>query len=210
MRKRPALFGIPLGQWLTVLVIIAVVGTVLYPVFQKVRDPQNDNRHNCATNMKIFGLAFVQYEQDADEQMPPGRNAAGNGWASQVHSYANYGDVYMCPQDPQEGSYISYAENRNIAGQSYASFTAPAGTVELYEFTTLNCDPARPEAVSATGLAAPQDSRRHDDPPLYPFALNFLYADGHVKKLTLGQVSNGSQAVPPTHKGKYQATFAVE
>jgi len=207
MPRRYSLFGVPLGQWLTVLVIVALVYAIIFPVFQKVRQYRGPS---CISNMKILGLAFVEYEQDADEQTPPGRNSTGNGWAGQIHSYANYGDnVYHCPDDGHDDPYISYAENRNIAKQYVGNFTNAAGTVALYEFTTLNCDPSKPEAVSATGLSAPQDSTRHSSPQ-DPFGLNFGFADGHVKYLTPGQVSNGASAVPPTHKGNYLATFAVK
>lgn len=204
MRKRPTLFGIPLGQWLTVFIIIALIYAILYPVFQKARP----SRHgSCQSNLKILGTGLVQYSQDADENYPTGVNAAGNGWAGQIYPHNMPLRSYHCPDDPANPPFVSYAENQNISGQSLASFTAPAGTVELYEFTTLNCDPSKPETVSATGLTAPQDSARHDPKT---FALNFLFVDGHVKLLPPGQVSNGPQAVPPTHKGKYLATFAVK
>lgn len=89
------------------------------------------------------------------------------------------------------------------------TLTDPTATVALYEFSTLNCDPSTPEAVSATGLSAPQDSTRHDPKT---FALNFLLADGHVQMLTPAQVSNGPGAVSPKTLplGKMIRTFAVK
>ena len=203
--KRRLLFGIPIGQWLAVFVIVALMYAILFPVFQKVHEHSGPG---CASNMKQLGLAFIQYTQDADGSFPPGVNAAGSGWAGQLYPYARSQYVYRCPNDDHDGLFISYAENRNIARQNYEKFTNPAGTITLYEFTTLNCDPSKPETVSATGLNAPQDSTRHSRPQS-PFGLNFGFADGHVKYLTPGQVSGGSNAISPTHKGKYLATFAV-
>ena len=159
--------------------------------------------------MKQLGLALDQYEQNYSFTAPSGMNAAGNGWAGQLYPYVKSQRVYRCPNDGHDGAFISYAENQNIARQHYGNFTDPVGTVAFYEFTTLNCDPSKPEAVSATGLNAPQDSTRHSRPQ-DPFGLNFGFADGHVKYLTPGQVSGGADAVPPTHKGNYLATYAVK
>ncbi len=204
--KRRPLFGIPSGQWFAVFAIIALMYAILYPVFQKSRP----NPHgSCHYNLSKLGAALTQYEQDADGYSPPGVNVAGNGWAGQLYASTKSKGLYKCPDDSQEGNYISYAENRNVARKSTQEFVNPAGTVGFYEFTTLNCDYSKPETVSATGITAPQDSTRHNRPGS-PFGLNFLLADGHVKYLTPGQVSGGASAVPPTHKGSYLATFAVK
>jgi prepilin-type processing-associated H-X9-DG protein len=208
MPKRYSLFGVPLGQWLTALVIIALIYAIIFPVFQKVHE---GSRPSCQSNLKQLGLALIQYTQDADEKYPPGVNAAGNGWAGQIYPYTKSTYVYHCPDDPHNGSYVSYAENQNIVRQKLENFTDPASTVALYEFTTLNCDPAMPEAVSATGISAPQDSTRHDSPQA-PFALNFLMVDGSVKWLTPGRVSGGAPAVSPKMlpQGPLLKTFAVK
>ena len=160
-----------------------------------------------------LGLAYIQYSQDADEKFPQGLNTVGNGWAGQVYPFIKSTGVYQCTKDRQDGNYISYAENRNIAGLYYVSLTQPAATVELYEFSTLNCDPSTPETVSATGLQAPQDSTRHDSQNTNPqFGLNFLMTDGHVKWLTPEKVSNGPSALSPKAlpQGTFVQTFAVK
>ncbi len=204
--KRRPLFGIPPGQWFTVFAIIILVYAILYPVFHQM---PHGNRSACQSNLKQLGLALIQYEQDADENFPSGVNAGGNGWAGQLYPFTKSTGVYKCSDDPHDGSFISYAENRNVVKQYAGNFLDPQGTVALYEFTTLNCDPSKPETISATGLSAPQNNNRHSSPQS-PFGLNFLLADGHVKYLTPRQVSGGASAVPPTHKGNYLATFAVK
>ena len=202
----PRLFGISYKQMLAVLIIIGVMFAILYPVFQKVREP---HPRGCHSNLNQLGLAFIQYSQDADEKFPPGVNALNNGWAGQIYPYVKSVAVYHCPNDSQVGHSVSYAENQRIAGQSLENFTSPAHSVAVYEETTLNCDPSIPETVSATGLTAPQSSTRHD--PL-TFGLNYLAVDGHVRMLKPGQISSGLHAVPPklaTDKG-YSLTFAIK
>ena len=64
MRRRQAFTLIEL---LVVIAVIAIIAAILFPVFQKVRE--NARRTACLSNLKQLGLAFVQYTQDADEQM---------------------------------------------------------------------------------------------------------------------------------------------
>ena len=144
------------------IAIITVVAAILFPVFQKVRDYPHHG--GCASNMKQLGLALTQYTQDSDDSFPAGANAAGNGWAGKLYPFVKSTGVYQCPDDPQEGKFISYAENQNLVKQSLNNLTAPAATVALYESTTLGCDlTLLPKPTSTTGLSAPQDSKRHDE-----------------------------------------------
>ena len=206
MRQYPIKWP-PVLQIVVVLCIIAFVVAFLFPVFQKARE--HSRPVYCHTNLMQLGLAMLQYTQDADENFPPGVNAAGNGWAGQLYPFVKSTGVYQCTKDQQEGSYISYAENQNLVRLPLKKLANPIATVELYEFSTLNCDPSTPETVSATGLNAPQDSPRHDSEN---YSLNFLMTDGHVKWLTPEKVSNGPNAVSPKilPSGTYLQTFAVK
>jgi prepilin-type processing-associated H-X9-DG protein len=202
--------GVTFMEVVYVVAIVAVVAAVLFPVFQKVRD--GGGRHlNCQSNMKQLALALAQYTQDADENFPAGTNAAGNGWAGEMYPFVKSGEVYHCPDDTEDGKFISYAGNLSLVKQSLNNLTAPAATVELYEFPTLGCDPATAETVSATGLSAPQDSKRHDQPN-FPYALNFAFADGHVRLLTPEKVSGSINAVraKALPQGTTVGTFAIK
>lgn len=234
MITRHSQAGFKFWEITVVLAIIALVAAILFPVFQKTRP--HSPRRSCQSQMKQLGFAFVQYVQDSDELMPRGVNAAGNGWAGEIYSYTKTTEVYHCPDDEHDGPYVSYAENQNVAKQNLGNFAAPAATVELYEFTTLNCDPSSGypkgpsssaagdyvatgpmETVSTTGLAAPQNSTRHDT---QAYSLNFLTVDGHAKYLKPGQVSSGPNAARPstlkpggnkgTVDGKSNLTFAIK
>ena len=69
--------GFTFWQFVTVLAVLALACAIFWPVFQPI--PGNSTRASCQSNMKQLGLAFIQYEQDADQRMPPGMNASGNG-----------------------------------------------------------------------------------------------------------------------------------
>jgi len=207
MKRSRSQIGVTNLEIAGVLVIIAIVVAILLPAFQNV--PSNDPRTSCASNMKQLGLAFMQYTNDSDAKMPPGVDSLNHGWAGQLYPYVKSTGCYQCPEDDHnDPHFISYAENQRLAGQSTFMISNPLSTVELYEFTTHDCDPTLNESNSATGLIAPQNDRRHD---WYSFALNFLVGDGHVKYLRPAAISSGPNPVKPkpVMGDGYVLTFAA-
>lgn len=73
--------GATLAEIAMILVIIAVVGVIIWPVFQR---PRPRSRISCLAHMKQIGLGVLQYIQDYDDTFPP---AVG------VYRYT-HGEVY--------------------------------------------------------------------------------------------------------------------
>ena len=139
---RPAAKGFTLIELLVVIAIVAILASILFPVFQGVRE--NARRASCQSNLKQLGLAFVQYSQDSDERLPMGLSAGrlnygyGDGWAGRVFPFVKSAGVFACPDDTAGPllntvggktytlSPISYAYNRNLAGSdSAADYSKP-------------------------------------------------------------------------------------
>ncbi|HEY3333516.1 MAG TPA: DUF1559 domain-containing protein [Capsulimonadaceae bacterium] len=136
--------GFTLIELLVVIAIIAILAAILFPVFATAREKARQT--NCSSNLKQFGLAFVQYCQDYDERMPSGgnQNGQGNGWACQVYPYIKSRGVFLCPDDAGSGGrdIVSYGYNvNNVAsgsgtppvGKQVSQYVSVSKTIVLFE-----------------------------------------------------------------------------
>jgi prepilin-type N-terminal cleavage/methylation domain-containing protein/prepilin-type processing-associated H-X9-DG protein len=99
-------YGFTLIELLVVIAIIAILASILFPVFGRARE--NARRSSCQSNMKQLGLACAQYTQDYDERQPLVQTyaAGGSGWDSKIAPYAGVKvdpnsspSVFFCPSD---------------------------------------------------------------------------------------------------------------
>ena len=168
--------GFTLIELLVVIAIIAILASILFPVFQKVRE--NARRAACASDLKQLGLAITQYTQDSDERLPMGSSAgrdnlgAGDGWAGRVYPFLQSPGVFACPDDagsPVQNAFagraftlspVSYAYNTNLSGSGYlgiqggvARLNAPTKTVLLCEVTASASPPSAQDAQAVADLS---------------------------------------------------------
>jgi prepilin-type N-terminal cleavage/methylation domain-containing protein/prepilin-type processing-associated H-X9-DG protein len=143
-------------ELLVVIAIIAILASILFPVFGMARERARVS--SCSSNLKQFMLGINMYTQDYDESMPlawkikgqigtkitaPGEQGAGRqpqGLANSLMPYIKSQDVFRCPNDPK--FYGDKAGNK-VLGQTAIAVTPGRYTYfealgQSYKFTKDN------------------------------------------------------------------------
>jgi prepilin-type N-terminal cleavage/methylation domain-containing protein len=92
--------GFTLIELLVVIAIIAILASILFPVFARARE--NARRASCISNQKQVGLGLMMYVQDYDETFPPYFQlpppfTAHISWANLIYPYVKSTQVFICP-----------------------------------------------------------------------------------------------------------------
>lgn len=208
MRTQPRRFAFTLIELLVVIAIIAILASILFPVFARARE--NARRASCMSNMKQLGLSMMMYKQDYDGRFPSAGwvdnlpcpdgsgNMCGASWEVKIYPYVKSLQVYVCPSDSdrvwlgnnQGTGQISYGYNFvNLDFVNEAAIDKPSqmimmadmqGTVTyaLYQFNSYT-----------SGI------REISDRHLNGAVLNFV--DGHVKWIKIARDSATDHTIPP-------------
>jgi len=192
--------GFTLVEMLVVVAIIAILASIMFPVFSRARAAARKTA--CSSNLRQIGTAFELYVSDNDEcfpfayrdcpaiTSPPNLNAGRLLWPEAIQPYCKNTDLFTCPEVPQmtfgpapapglDGG--SYGMNGFTAsGRFIGAFEDPAATVLAMD-SSRQAPTARNEgrtdgvALLMPGFAWNDISVRHQR------RSNVLFMDGHIK-----------------------------
>jgi prepilin-type N-terminal cleavage/methylation domain-containing protein/prepilin-type processing-associated H-X9-DG protein len=162
-RLRSHSCGFTLIELLVVIAIIAILASILFPVFGRAREKARQT--NCLNNLKQIATATIMYADDNKKYPTP-------DWQNELGLNKK---VYMCPSSElgnvNASPVLSYGMNGYLHGQKVAGVYQGLREGEITENTSrivCACDSQTPSCVEA-------DFTRHD------FGAIFSFLDGHGK-----------------------------
>jgi prepilin-type N-terminal cleavage/methylation domain-containing protein/prepilin-type processing-associated H-X9-DG protein len=217
--KNPKNSGFTLIELLVVIAIIAILASILFPVFGRARE--NARRSSCQSNLKNIGLGLMMYAQDYDEKqvLVYQNGTCSPSWGELVQPYMKSKQVFDCPSNatatvvacstPSARVFTDYVANGTRWGPrpTNTGFGYPrpmdmadvvTGTVQATSLASI-AEPSRAIEIAeykGTGNYANIDSTSSGngsfDLTNHLGTSNFLFVDGHVKSMKPTGTINGA------------------
>jgi prepilin-type N-terminal cleavage/methylation domain-containing protein/prepilin-type processing-associated H-X9-DG protein len=180
--------GFTLIELLVVIAIIAILASILFPVFARARE--NARRSSCLSNMKQQGLGVMQYTQDYDEKYPqayyyPDNSSSSGGyahWSGLIQPYVKSNQLFVCPSDKNGGlAPTNFTGNNSGAG-------VPAGQTAQ---NAVNDIQAPRLSYTANELVMPR-ARKSTDPS---HVVSLSAVDTAAEVIMLAELSDNPAAI---------------
>jgi prepilin-type N-terminal cleavage/methylation domain-containing protein/prepilin-type processing-associated H-X9-DG protein len=214
-------------ELLVVIAIIAILASILFPVFGRARE--NARRTTCQSNLKQLATAWMMYVQDYDERVIPySSNGSFSGtpfnWRALILPYTKSDQLRRCPsRDTKTGATYTYFSTMASDGRNIAAVQAPSMTpvfTEAISATSAGNDTDRALAFIVDPSGSPVVQGRFafststawtaNDPQgcvkadVHFSGSNYSFVDGHVKWLRSAYAPsyyNGCGPVGPARDG---------
>ncbi len=195
--------GFTLIELLVVIAIIAILASILFPVFAKAREKARQT--TCTSQVRQLATAIQMYAQDNNGKYPGCTTASS--WVTLIDTYVGNSKMYHCPSDANtDDAAISYAYNTTLVktqpnigdGVAESQITAPSDVGALCD-----ADPSGSTAgLIGGGAFLGPDYTRSPSPRHTGVIVGFC--DGHAK-FSPGKTWNDRDVSNPIVKGFYTA-----
>ena len=191
LNRTPRRSAFTLIELLVVIAIIAILAAILFPVFAQAREKAR--QATCASNLKQFMLAIIQYTQDYDEKMPlaithvnqigPYTAKANNvnefGIHMELMPYVKSSQVFRCPDDSgfvEQGTSAGFKVPVGVlVGEAYGSSYrfAPENFSQFPDTTPGFAAPYKYKIIDSEDKIGAPGGPYNQNPP-FPMPLSFF------------------------------------
>ncbi len=177
--------ALTLVEALVMIGVVLFIGAILVPpgAFQGGAR-HNARRASCQSNLKQIGLAFSQYTQDYDDQLPL------RTWAAPLIVYAKTDGIFQCYETNITNGTSDYFFNARFRKKTLSLIKSPT-TLILFG------DGQDDAPLDATLVQLPAAWRTDENSPSWRHLgiANYGFADGHVKHLKANRVTKDFRMV---------------
>ncbi len=177
--------GFTLIELLVVIAIIAILASILFPVFAKAREKANQN--TCMNNQRQIAIAVSMYVQDNEERLPPAKTWYG----VLAQHYGMTGKVWDCPSITHVGT-DTQPDYFYVAGSFLDSMAL--GDVKYPELAPIVGDQSgpgeNPPYINDNGTQNPLTAVATADARHNGGAV-FAFLDGHVAWVKREEINAG-------------------
>jgi len=193
--------GFTLIELLVVIAIIAILASILFPVFARAREKARQT--SCLSNLKQLVLGANMYAQDYDEGLPRGAHdvngdsswSAGDmSWRVMVLPYVKNVQIFQCPSkkmtsSPFDGTLLDGGQNAGYAinhthsasgGVTSPSYGVSLGQAEDDASVVLLWEGTGPVSIGDSDNA-PGKVRADEAATRHNGGQNCGFMDGHAK-----------------------------
>ena len=192
--------GFTLIELLVVIAIIAILASILFPVFARAREKAR--QASCQSNEKQMALAIIMYSSDNDETYPFAitAGASPSTWRMAALPYIRNKQLFQCPSFRPTGAMFdgtvvadsaqqagygmnNVHNNDSPSGAAEAAIVSTANTVMLTEIdNNYVTDTGQAAGYTRADITSSAAGVRHNG------GCNYAFCDGHVKWLTPSKV----------------------
>jgi len=134
--------GFTLIELLVVIAIIAILASILFPVFSRAREKARESA--CISNLKQITIALMMYTSDYDNLLPLANEYPATSSPNAAHKqgppglldvlapYTKNTQIFRCPSDKdgyykEQGTSYDYANGLQMPGMLPESMDSPWG-----------------------------------------------------------------------------------
>ena len=179
--RSPTKRGFTLIELLVVIAIIAILASILFPVFAKAREKAR--QATCNSNVRQIAMAVLMYVQDNSSQYP---GIDGSSWVSKIASYMGGASaMFQCPSDTSgDSGKVSYAMaglliRENGTGVKESQVLSPSEVGSLCDATPSEVYPSA--RLVGGGGAQPIETAGATIDPRHSKGAIVGFCDGHAK-----------------------------